>query len=167
MLFSFLFRFEDVKNHHDQEDGNGDAEQNAQQHLSDEPDTERLEEKQREMMDEHQTQHITEEPKPAQLAKIRLGDVFKFLVARNEADDRRSAKSHQSGGSSMKSWCARKQVDSQTQGKAQNQQLPFGCAERQQHNENQIDIGMHIPSEADMVDNQHLKEHEHDETDDL
>ena len=114
MLFSFLFRFEDVKNHHDQEDGNGDAEQNAQQHLSDEPDTERLEEKQREMMDEHQTQHITEEPKSTQLAKVGFGDVFKLLVARNEVNDGRSAKSHQSCGSSMKSRCARKQIDGQT-----------------------------------------------------
>ena len=118
-------------------------------------------------MDEHQTQHITEEPKPAQLTKIGFGDVFKFLVARNEADDRWSAKSHQGSGSGMKSWCACKQVDGQTQGKAQNQQLPFGCAARQHQNENQIDIGMHIPSKADMVDDQHLKEHEHDETDDL
>ena len=118
MLFSFLFRFEDVKNHHDQDDGNGNAVQNAQQHLSVEPDTERLEEKQREMMDEHQTQHITEEPKPAQLTKIGFGDVFKFLVARNEADDGRSTKSHQGGGSCMKPRCARKQINGQAQGKA-------------------------------------------------
>ena len=67
----------------------------------------------------------------------------------------------------MKSWCTCKQVDGQTQGKTQNQKLPFWGAERQQHNENQVDIRMHIPSKANMVDNQYLTEHEHDETDDL
>ena len=94
MLFSFLFRFENVQNHHDQEDGNGHAEQNAQQHLTDEPDTERLEEKQREMMDKHHAKHIPEEPKSSQLTKIRFGDVLKLDVARNQLDDGRSGKSH-------------------------------------------------------------------------
>ena len=119
------------------------------------------------MVDEYQTEHVTEEPYSSQLAKIRLGDVLEFLVARNKADDGRSAESHQGGGSGMKSWRACKQIHSQAQGKSQHQQLPFGCAERQQHDENHIDIGMHIPSEADVVDDQYLKEYEHDETDDL
>ena len=42
ILISFLFRFENVQNHHDEEDGHGNAEQNAQQHLSDKFETERL-----------------------------------------------------------------------------------------------------------------------------
>lgn len=67
----------------------------------------------------------------------------------------------------MKSGSARKQVDNQTYDKAKNQQLPFRGAEWQQHDENHVNIWMHISSEANMVDDQHLKEHEHDETDDL
>ena len=67
----------------------------------------------------------------------------------------------------MKSGRARKQVDNQAYGKTKNQQLPLGGAEWQQHDENHINIRMHIPSKANMVDDQHLKEHEHNETDDL
>ena len=62
------------------------------------------------MVDEYQTEHVTEEPYSSQLAKIRLGDVLEFLVARNEADDGRSAEGHQGGGSGMKSRGARKQI---------------------------------------------------------
>ena len=167
MLFSFLFRFEDEHDHHDEEDGHGHAQQDAQQNLSDEPETERFEQKQREVVDEHHEQRIAEKPKPAQLTEVGFGDVFKLLVARNQLDDGRSAEGHQGGGAGVKSGSARKQVDRQTDGKAQYQELPFLSAERQQHNENQIDIRMHIPSKTDMVDDQHLKEHEHDETDDL
>ena len=119
------------------------------------------------MVDEHQEQRITEEPKPAQLTDIGLGDVFEFLVARNQLDDGRTTKRHQSGGASVKARCTRKQIYGQPYSKAQNQQLPFWSAKGQQHDENQINIWMHIPSQADMVDDQHLKEHEHDETDDL
>ena len=67
----------------------------------------------------------------------------------------------------MKARRARKQVNRQTQSETQHQKLPFGCAERQQHNENQVNIRMHIPTKSDVVDDQHLKEYEHDETDDL
>ncbi len=167
MLFSFLFRFEDEHDHHDKEDGHGHAQQDAQQDLSDEPETERFEEKQCEVVDEHHEQRIAEEPKPSQLTEVRLGDVFKLLVARNQLDDGRSAESHQGGGTGVKSRRARKQIDGQTYGKTQHQELPFLGTKWQQHDENQIDIRMYIPSKTDMVDDQHLKKHEHDETDDL
>jgi hypothetical protein len=62
ILISSLFRFEYVQNHHNQEDGHGNAEQDAQQRLSDELEAERLKEKQGKMVDEHQTEHIAEEP---------------------------------------------------------------------------------------------------------
>ena len=118
-------------------------------------------------MDEHHTECVAEEPDATQLAEVRFGDILELLVTRNKLDDRGTTESHQSGGSCVKPWRARKQINGQTYRKAQNQQLPFGSAKRQQHNENQIDIRMHIPSKTDMVDDQHLKEHEHDETDDL
>ena len=51
--------------------------------------------------------------------------------------------------------------------KAQHQELPFGSVEWQQHDENQVNIRMHIPAQADVVDDQHLEEHEHNKADDL
>ena len=65
-------------------------------------------------MDKHHAKHIPKEPKSSQLTKIRFGDVLKLDVARNQLDDGRSGKSHQGGGSGMKPWCSRKQVDGQT-----------------------------------------------------
>lgn len=81
MLFSFLFRFEDEHDHHDEEDGHGHAQQDAQQDLSDEPETERFEQKQREVVDEYHEQRVAEKPKPSQLTEVGLGNVFKLLVA--------------------------------------------------------------------------------------
>ena len=167
MLFSFLFRFEDEQDHHDEEEGYGHAQQDAQQHLAEEPEAERLKKKQREMMDEHHEKGIPQKPNAVQLSQVRLLDIFEFLVARNEPDDRRPTECHQSGGSGMKPWRTREQVDGQAQHKAQYQQLPFRCVEWQQHDENQINIWMDIAAQADMVNDQHLKEHEHYEADDL
>ena len=167
MLFSFLFRFEDKQDHHDEEEGDGHAQQDAQQHLAHEPETERLEEKQRKVMDEHHEKGISQKPDAVQLSQVGFLDVFKLLVARDESDDGRPAESHQGGGSGMKPWRSREQVDGQAQRKAQHQQLPFRCVKRQQHDENQVNIRMDIAAQTDVVDDQHLEEHEHHETDDL
>ena len=113
MLFSFLFRFEDEQNHHDEEGGNGHAQQDAQQHLTDESEAERLEEKQREVMDEYHNKGIALKPNAVQLSQVRLLDVLEFLVARDETDDGWPTESHQCGGSGMKPWRSRKQVDGQ------------------------------------------------------
>ena len=145
-LFSLFFALEDIQDHHDEEGRNGYAEQDAEQHLADEADAERLKEKQREMVDEHHHECVTQEPYSAKLPDVRLWDVLELLVARNELDDRGAAKRHQGGGAGMKTGRASKQVDAQAQGKAQNQKLPFGCAERQQHDEYQVDIRMYITS---------------------
>jgi hypothetical protein len=45
--------------------------------------------------------------------------------------------------------------------------LPFGCAEWQQHDENEVNIRMYITSKADVADDQYLKEYEHNKADDL
>lgn len=80
-LFSFLFRFEDVKDHHDQEDGHRHTDKDAEEHLSDEVEAERLEEKQREMMDEHHKEGVTEEPDAVELSEVGFLDVLELLVA--------------------------------------------------------------------------------------
>ena len=116
--FSLLVGFEDVHHNHDEEDRDGNAEQDAQQDLSDEPEAEGLEEKQREMVDKHHAKRIAEKPHAAQLSDIGLGDIFKLQAARYQPDDGRSTEGHKGGGSCMKSRCACKQVDHESQAKA-------------------------------------------------
>ena len=67
----------------------------------------------------------------------------------------------------MQTGSACEQVDGQTQHEAEHQQLPFRGVEGQQHDEDQENVGMDITAKADMVDDQYLEKHEHDETDDL
>ena len=119
------------------------------------------------MVNQHHAKRVAEKPNAVQLAEVGLLDVVKLQSARNERDDGWSAEGHQSGGSRVKSGRSRKQVDGETQDETQHQQLPLRYAERQQHNENQIDIRMHIASQADVVDDQHLEKHERDEANDL
>ena len=95
-------------------------------------------------MNEHHERGISQKPDAVQLSEVGLLDVFKLLVARYELDDGRPTERHQGGGTGMKPWRSREQVDGQTQHKAQYQQLPFRCVERQQHDENQVNIGMDI-----------------------
>ena len=119
------------------------------------------------MVNQHHAERVSEEPNAVQLTEVGFLDVLEFLIARNERDDGWSAEGHQSGGPSVKARCTRKQVDGEAQDETQHQQLPLRYAERQQHNENQIDIRMHIASQADVVDDQHLEKHERDEANDL
>ena len=118
-------------------------------------------------MNEHHEKGIPQKPNAVQLSEVGLLDVFKLLVARNESDDGRPTESHQGSGSGMKPRRSREQVDGQAQHKAQYQQLPFWCVKRQQHDENQVNIWMDIAAQTDVVDDEHLEEHEHHETDDL
>ena len=118
-------------------------------------------------MDEHHAERITQKPDAAQLSEIGFLDVFELLVSGDNLDDGWPAESHQGGGSGMKPWCARKQVNAQSQGETQHQELPFWCAEGQQHNENQVNVRVYITAQADVVDDQHLEKHEHNEADDL
>jgi hypothetical protein len=53
VLFFFLFSLEDVEDHHDEENRDGYAEQDAQQYLTDKVEAERLEEEECKMMDKH------------------------------------------------------------------------------------------------------------------
>lgn len=106
-LLFFLFPFKDKQDHHDEEDGNGHTQQDAQQDLSDEPETERLEEKQRKMVDKHHKKGISQKPDAIQLSEVKLLYIIEFLVARDESDDGRPTESHQGGGSCMESWRSR------------------------------------------------------------
>ena len=166
-LLFFLFPFEDEEDHHDEEDGNRHTQQDAQQHLAYQPETKGFEEEQSEMVDKHHEKSIPQEPNAVQLSKVGLLYVLKLLVARDESDDGRPTESHQRGGASVKSRCSCKQVDGQAQDKAQDKKLPFWCVKRQQHYENQVNVWVNVSPQADVIDDQHLKEHEHHETDDL
>ena len=119
------------------------------------------------MVNKHHAKCVSEEPNAVQLAEVGLLDVLEFLVARNEFDDGWSAESHQGGGSGVKSGRSREHIDGQAQHEAQDQELPIRCVERQQHNENQVDIRMYIASQADVVDDQHLEKHKRYEANDL
>ena len=103
-------------------------------------------------MNEHHEKGIPQEPNAVQLSEVGFLYVLKFLVTRDESDNRRSAESHQCGGACVETRRSREQVDGQAQNEAQNKQLPFRCVERQQHNENQINIWMNISAQADVVD---------------
>lgn len=119
------------------------------------------------MVDKHHNKGIPQKPDAVQLSKVGLLYVLKLLVTRDESDDGRPTESHQCGGASMKSRCSCKQVDGQAQNETQDKKLPFRRVERQQHYENQVNIRMNVSTQADVVDDQHLKEHEHHEADDL
>lgn len=118
-------------------------------------------------MDQHHTNRVAEKPRTAKLTKIRFLYIFEFLVARHQLDDRGPAESHQGGGTRMKAKRPSEQVNGQAQHEAQQQKLPLGRVERQQHDEDQVDVWMDITAQTDMVDDQHLKEHERNEADNL
>ena len=144
MRFFTLFRIEEVQDHHDEEHGNRHAQQNTQKHLPDEMEAKRLQEKQGKMMHQHQTGHIAQEPRSAQLPDVGLLNVLQLLVSRNQTQYGRATERHQGGGSRMQSRRAGKHVDAKSQDKAQAQHLPFGHGDRKQHNENQVDVWMHV-----------------------
>ena len=62
---------------------------------------------------------------------------------------------------------AHEEVDDKTDAEAREQQLPSRHVDRQQHHEDEVDIGMHIAAQSDVVDDQHLGHHEQYETDDI
>ncbi len=93
--------------------------------------------------------------------------VLILLVSRKQVKDVWSAESHEGRGTCVQSGCAAKKVNSQAQEEPQNQQLPIRNVDGQEHDENDIDVWMHITTQADIVDYKHLKKDECDKTNDI
>lgn len=112
------------------------------------------------MVHENHAGGVFDEPDAILLNEVRSLNVLVFLVSRKKVEDERSAKRHESGGTRMQTRCTTKEVNGQAYGKTRKQQLPFGDIDRQEHDEDQIDVGMHITTQADIVDHKHLKKDE-------
>ena len=160
-------RREKIDDQQDQEDGHWHAKQDTQQGLSNEVEAEPFEHEQHEVMDGHHTQGIAEKPSEAQLVDVGFFDVFKLLAAGDDADDGRPTEGHEGGGASMHSQGTHEEVDGQSDAETSEQQLPTPNIDREQHDEDEIDVRVHITAQPDMVDDEHLGDHQGDETDDI
>ena len=166
-LILLPLRIEQVFADEHQDEGKGAAEQYPHQGRCKFAESEYFKIEEGEMVDQHHGDGIVEEPFYPLVPQGRGIPYQRFGAAGDGHDHEGAEKSHDQAGGGVETDCIGEDIDAQAQEKSGQKQHPARNAKGQQQDEVDIEIGIDIPPEVDMVQNQYLKKYKEEKPDNI
>jgi hypothetical protein len=103
------------------------------------------------VVNKHQYDGILQEPFESIIKQCWSGSRAIAVTGRYSMKNRRAEIGHQYSGNRMQTWCVHEQVNGQSQYKTGRKQQPSRCFEREEKNEQYIDIWIDHSADLDII----------------